>query len=90
MLFSSSYATYIRKIKGRESDDVVALRLKLHQGDSFMGCTFTKIRLLRGIISRTFISRTLEFRMYYAIVLYTWPSQYGPYNHNAMSGKNII
>ena len=32
-----------------------------------MGCTFTKIRLLR----RTFLCRMLEFGMYYAIVLYT-------------------
>ena len=46
-----------------------------------MGCTFTENSLLRGITCRTFFSRTLEFGMYCAVVLYTWPSQYGPYNH---------
>lgn len=30
VLYSSSYATYIRKFKGRESHSVVALRLNLH------------------------------------------------------------
>ena len=30
MLFSLSYVTYIRKFKGRGSDNVVALRIKLH------------------------------------------------------------
>lgn len=68
VLFSSSYATYIGKFKGRESNNVVASGLKLHYGD-FMRCTFTKIRLLRGI--RTFICRMLGFGMHYALVLYT-------------------
>ena len=52
VLFSSSCATYIRKFKGRELHNLVVLSLKLHEGDSFMGCTFRKIRLLRGIINR--------------------------------------
>jgi hypothetical protein len=52
-----------------------------------MGCTFTKIRLHRGITNRTFFCRMFEFGLHYVITLYTWSSRYDSYCHIAMSCK---